>query len=965
MRYRILGPIEVESSKGLVRLEGGRQRALLALLLAHRNEVLSAPEIADVLWGEEPPETWRTALQVHVSNLRKALGPEGRLLTRPGGYVLETDEGDLDADRFLSAVDAARGHVVHRQPAVAARVFGEALAMWHGEVGGGLLPFDAPWYSVLAESRDAAVEERAAALVDAGLLPEAIAQLRSAISRQPYRERLRELLMLALYRAGRQEEALAAYRDARLTFRDELGLDPGIPLQRLEAAILEQDPALDPPAAAAFSSVPAPATPLVGRSAEVGTLNGVLRRGGARLVTIVGPGGVGKTRIAQEIGASAAEGYQDGVAFVALAEVSSGADVPAAIARALGVRQPGGSIETELVAFLRDRELLLVLDNFEHVIDAGGLVADMLVGAPKLTIIATSREPLGLAQEHVFQLVPLPSQEVDGELAAAVELFAERAAAAGKQLSVDAATVSAIAELCALVDGLPLAIELAAARMRNLTLAELRTTLGDVLSLRSTDPSRPDRHRGLQAALDWSWALLTPTEQRLLALLSAFNGPFTYADASAMGAACGCSPRDAAGALESLARRSLVTRGADIGTASAFHLLETVRAFARRKLADCNEADVARSIHAAQMAELCGESPAAPNCRSMLWYAEMDARYPDVLTAIEYSATLDRDLFFRFVGALGPFWAMRGYFADGERWVMRAAGMASSPAERCVANLSGAHIALLAEKPVTEHLDTALLAARQMKSARLVGAALATTAIAAALRNETDAAWTHSTEAMTFFEEAPADGWGVFALATQALLLSQRGDASEARRCMARALRAAEACGFDDARCRILGESGEMARREGDFPLALQRYATSCELARLIRAWPILLTGLLNTSFACWHIGDAPGMRAALLESFALTRQLGTTHHLSLALVATAGYAQLLGRNEVAARMLGGWRVLQAQTHDLEPIDQADADGICSIVSDALGQSFAAFVAQGERLTGDEAMGLALSLLSA
>ena len=234
VRYRILGPIEVESSRGLVRLEGGRQRALLALLLAHRNEVLSAPEIADVLWGEEPPETWRTALQVHVSNLRKALGPEGRLLTRPGGYVLETDEGDLDADRFLSAVDAARGHVVHRQPAVAARVFGEALAMWHGEVGGGLLPFDAPWYSVLAESRDAAFEERAAALVDTGLLPEAIAQLRSAISRQPYRERLRELLMLALYRAGRQEEALAAYRDARLTFRDELGLDPGIPLQRLE-----------------------------------------------------------------------------------------------------------------------------------------------------------------------------------------------------------------------------------------------------------------------------------------------------------------------------------------------------------------------------------------------------------------------------------------------------------------------------------------------------------------------------------------------------------------------------------------------------------------------------------------------------------------------------------------------------------------------------------------------------------
>ena len=963
MRYRILGPIEAESSTGLVRLEGGRPRTLLALFLAHRNQVLAPSTIADVLWGEEPPETWRTALQVHVSNLRKALGPEGRLLTRADGYVLEVRDGEVDADDFIALLAAAREQLAQRRPSVAAQIFGEALALWRGEIVGGLVPSDLAWFSLLGESRDTAVEERAAALVDAAQLPEAIAALRAAISNQPFRERLRELLMLALYRAGRQEEALAAYQEARETLLDELGVDPGPALQRLEASILDQEPTLDPGSARPFSPVPAPATSIIGREPELATLQGFLQAGAPRLLTIAGPGGVGKTRLAQEIGIGACEGRRHGVAFVSLAEVTDVGGVPAAIARALGVRQPAGSIEDELATFLADRDMLLILDNFEHVVGAAQILATLLAASPKLMVLATSREPLGLRQEHVFWLKPLSSGSVPGARPAAVELFAERASAAGGVDPLNAASEADVREISMLLDGLPLAIELAAARMQNLSLGELRAVLDDVLSLSSRDASRPARHSGLDATLRWSWGLLAAGEQRLLAWLSTFVGPFTRADASTIGAEFGISSREATDTLERLARKSLVTRVADIGTASAFRLLETVRAFARHRLDELDEMGAARAVHARLMAELCGESPAAPNCHSILWYAEMDARYPDVLAATQHAASFDRELFFRFVGALGPFWAMRGYFADGERWATEALSVASTAAERCVANLTGSNVALMAQRPVSQYLANALAAARQSETPALSAAALATAAITELLRNETNAAWAHSVEVLELLEVNPATGWEVFAVATHAVLLDQRGERREAHALMERALEVAEAFGFDDARCRILGESGEMARRQGNFGVAMQRYAKSAELARLIRARPILVTGLLNISFVSWRLNDASAMRAPLVEVFELSKQLRTTHHLALALVATAGYTQLSGKPEVAAQLLGRSRLLLTDTHEFEPIDQADADRISAAVNEALHGQFDALVEQGASLALDEALELAASLL--
>ncbi len=569
LELRILGPVEVVVGGEPRRLGGRKQRSLLALLGVHAGQVVSADRIIEALWPAYDPAA-RKRLQVYVSQLRKALGPAGAAIEwRPEGYVLAVEPDAVDAGRFEALARAGAEAVRAGDPQGAARTLREALELWRGPALDDLAsePFAQIAGARLEELRVAALEDRIEADLALGRAQELVAELEVLVGAQPLRERLRGQLMLALYRCGRQADALEAYRTGRRALLDELGLEPGPELRRLEQAILDHDPALlvEPAALRARRHLPAPATALIGRRAQLDEVVAMLRAPGIRLVTLTGPGGAGKTRLAIQAAAQLADRFEHGIFFVDLAPVEDAGLVAHAIAQAIGVE--------ELREHLRDRRLLLVLDGFEHVDEAAPLVGRLLAGAPALEVLVTSRSPLRLYGEHEYVVPPLEPGE-------AVALFVERAQAVRRGF----AATSAVDRICAGLGGLPLAIELAAARTRTLSPEEILAGL----------PAGT-----LRATLDWSHGLLDARGRELFAALALFAGGFTPEAAHEVCAA-------SSAALPELVDAGLVTDGA------RHHMLAPVREYALERLDEAGDADAVRRRHAEWLAGHPGRRGAAP-----------------------------------------------------------------------------------------------------------------------------------------------------------------------------------------------------------------------------------------------------------------------------------------------------------------------------------------------------------------
>ena len=522
VEFRILGPFEVRVDGRTVPLAARKLRALLAVLLLHANEPLSRDRLIEDLWAGRPPATAPKILKTYVSQLRGALGRDA-IETVPSGYELRAGPESVDARRFEQLVAEARVAA----PPAAALALREALALWRGPP---LAEFAyEPWARLeiarLEELRLEALEERIDAELALGGDSEVVAELELLVARHPLRERLRGQLMLALYRSGRQAEALAAYRDARRALVEALGIEPGPSLRRLERAVLDQDPSLDvgrseqgadgraqPP-----PRLRGPSSSFVGRKRELRELQTLLRREDVQLLTLTGAAGSGKTRLAIEAARGLAADWPQ-VVLVELAPIADSNLVEKTIADELGVRpRPGQTPGEALIDYLRDRRALLLLDNFEHVLAAAAPLRELIAAAPGVTMLVTSRAALGVARERIYPVPPLelPDPSMPRTLARlreteAIRLFCDRAREARPDFGLCAANAEAVAEVCVCLDGLPLALELAAARTTLLSPHALVARMGGRLDLLKAVPGHglAERHGTLRAAIEWSYDLL-------------------------------------------------------------------------------------------------------------------------------------------------------------------------------------------------------------------------------------------------------------------------------------------------------------------------------------------------------------------------------------------------------------------------------------------------------------------------
>ncbi|MEZ0074683.1 BTAD domain-containing putative transcriptional regulator [Planotetraspora sp. GP83] len=840
VRFGVLGPLRAERGGQAIRLGGPRQRAVLAVLLMARGRMVPAERIMSDVWEGSPPSS-PTSLHVYISELRRALEPEREvrapagLLVREGpGYALRVDPAAVDAERFADMAVAGRRALNGGRPGPAEELLSEALDLWRGSAyadfaGSG---FALSEVARLEALRAAAYEDRLAAAIELGRHAAVVGELEALVAEQPLRERGWELLALALYRSGRQADAGAALRAIRRRLADELGIDPGPGLRDLESAVLAQDPRLDlrldpPPArvagttgattlseagpavrpgreaaAAPTGNLPFALSSFVGRTEDIAAVRGLLAD--YRLVTLTGPGGVGKTRLALETargrtadtadtadtGDTGDTGDADGPWLVELAGLTSPELLPATVAAALGI--PGAAGTEEVAAVLAGRRLLLVLDNCEHLLDATSALTGVLLSrCGGLRVLATSREPLGVEGEAVYEVPPLDPAG-DG-----TELFRRRVAAALPAWTPDPGDIDRIPRLCAGLDGIPLAIELAAAQCRMLSVGQIADALENRFDVLVDGPlDLPARHRALEATVAWSHQLLEPEEQRLFHRLSVFAAGFDLDAAGAVGARTPVLPP-----LAALVRKSLVS--VEPGTAPRrYRLLETLRQYALRGLDpdDLARTQVRHRAWALSQAESAERRLHGPQAAELL--GRLTREQPEFRAAFASAlASGDGDYMLRLGGALYWFWYRMGHIAEGLSWMSRAfeAAPEAEPPVRARARLAVSGLSYLAGRPAQAY-EAVVLAEREAREAGdpiveassriyqthfgvLAGVPLDAPAVA---RNAVELA------------RRTGEDWLVAeALMVQGMLARVMGDLPAAAAVLAEAVCVADACGHD------------------------------------------------------------------------------------------------------------------------------------------------------------------------
>jgi predicted ATPase len=609
------------------------------------------------------------------------------LVTQPGGYRLDPDDEALDSRRFERTADAGGRALARGDYSTASTRLRAALALWRGS------PFAELADDLFAQSEIArlealrlqALEGRLEAELALGRHDHLVAELEALVVEYPLRERFWSQLMLAQYRAGRQADALLTYQTVRELLVERLGIEPGAELRRLQAAVLAQDGGLELAAADRAEppgNLPSPIATFIGRDRDLAAIRELARR--SRLITLVGVGGAGKSRLALEAARASRAEFTDGTWLVELAPLTQPGLVAQTVASALGVREnPGRPLADLLADRLKSAKALLVLDNCEHLLDeVAGLAQQLLQSGPRLSILATSRERLGITGELLCPVsglaVPAPGADQPGEVAAAeaAELLVERATAIQPSFRLDLSTAAAVAQICRELDGLPLAIELAAARVSALDVSQIAIRLQDRFRLLTVgERTALPRHRTLRAVTDWSYDLLSLPERRLFDRAAVFVGGFTLEAVEAVCAEPGDEP--VPGLLARLVDKSLLV-GEQRALDGRLHMLETLRMYGLEQLGDHADAARIRDRHAAyflSLAEAAREEVRGPELTT--WVSRMEAEHGNFRAALQWS--LDQgatEQAARLAGSMYPLWDLHGYYSEGRGWLARVLGTA-------------------------------------------------------------------------------------------------------------------------------------------------------------------------------------------------------------------------------------------------------------------------------------------------
>ncbi|MEJ3652069.1 BTAD domain-containing putative transcriptional regulator [Actinomycetes bacterium KLBMP 9759] len=881
MQFAVLGPLAVSRDDGTpVELGGPKIRALLAELLGEPGSVVGFERLVDAVYGAAPPAGATNALQSQVSRLRQALGSAELVERHPTGYRLAIEPEQVDAHRFAQLLAQAR-----TDPAPAA-VLRSALALWRAPSS------DRP---DLEELRVEAVERLAEARLDDA--EEALPLLRTLVRQHPLRERPRTLLVRALHKAGRAAEALAEFETARRTLADELGADPGPELAAAHLAVLRA------PAVATVRTLPLQLTSFIGRERELDALGELLA--GHRMVTVTGPGGAGKTRLASQL----AERHDGDVCFVALAPLDGTSDLPLAVLDTLGLREgtlPGRRPAREdrpsidrLVAAISDRKLLLVLDNCEHVVDAAARLADtVLAGCAGVRVLATSREALRVRGEVVW---PVPRLAVPEGPAAdplafpAVRLFAERAAAVRPGFEVTAENAPVVVDICRALDGQPLAIELAAARVSSLPLDEIAariTGTADRFTLLSRGPrAGEERHRTLAAVVEWSWQLLDDEERGFAARFTVFAGGATLDAATAV-----CGDADV---LAGLVDKSLIEIGAD----GRYRMLETIRAFCMRQPGH----DGAGRAHAEHFLRLAARTdPHLRTADQLDRLAVLHREHDNLVAAVRWAQRHDEELGLRLFSALAQYWWLAGRKVEGAAIAMgfveqvrfaelppglheeylvvvshAAAGFADSDtlreplvhARAIVNGLTGVprqpFLILLwgavRGLPRDDELAQQLVMREALAAAHPWSGALSRLGhgILAMYRAEMDKARVNITEAVARFR-AIGDRWALaLALSELAALTSWLGEWDESLARTDEAMALMQQTGATEETAELRNRRADTFRRSGDLDAAAAEFTHALDIARHTAALDmgsLAMTGLADIARQHGRAGEAAAL---------------------------------------------------------------------------------------------------------
>ncbi|MFD5094206.1 BTAD domain-containing putative transcriptional regulator [Amycolatopsis thailandensis] len=931
MQIGMLGSFEVRTADGvLADVPGARLRGLLIALALEPGRVVPKATLVDWIWGEQPPADATNALQRLVSRLRKVL-PEGVVEGQPDGYRLKVAPEDVDAVRFERLVGQARGEEEPRR-------LREALALWRGAAmqDVGLQDSDAFDAAVtrLEGLRLTALEDRFDAELDLGHGAKLVTELTDLAAAHPLRERLVAALMRALAATGRDTEALLVYQRTREALADALGVDPSPELSAVHVSLLRGE--LGRREENRKTNVRAELTSFVGKDADVAKVRDLVAE--HRLTTLIGPGGSGKTRLATETARTLLGDLPDGAWLVELAAIGPDGDVAQATLAALGLRDallgdsPNAEPADRIIAAIRDREVLLILDNCEHVIEAAAAFAHRVLGeCRRLRILATSREPLGITGEALWQVVPLALPEphaaaAEIESSPAVRLLRDRASAVRKDFVADEATLATMARVCRVLDGMPLAIELAAARLRTMSIDQLANRLDDRFRL-LTGGSRTalPRHRTLRAMVDWSWELLSDAERTVLCRLSVFSGGASLEAAEHVCVSEAVEQYEVLELLTALTEKSLLVAAGD--EAPRYRMLGTIKEYAELRLAEAGESALARDAHLAYFTELAeAAEPMLRRAEQLEWLAKLNADHDNITAAMRGAlAAAEAPAAMRLAAACGWYWWLSGHRAEGMELVKAAVETPGDVPDDVAAIVYGLVSLFVSSGFADENTaskwihESYRLSQNSEDNHPLLGLVVPLVRMLAG--EETLSAW----EPVLEDENAWVRALGRLHLGKMRITLGHHGPEAEVY--LERALGEFRALGERFGISFALTELADRLATRGEFATACEYYEQAITVVTEVGSVEDLIRLRSRQAELFWLMGDEESSAAAAAEARRRAEQVTWPGALGMLALSQAGLARWRGEAEEAKKQLaiasavmgdeGELGHVRAVTHDL------------------------------------------------